>query len=57
MSDGQESDSELIQITVTNVNEAPVFIQNSYSISGNEGLVSRNCKQFLDNKYKEQMMA
>ncbi|CAG2253493.1 FAT1_2_3 [Mytilus edulis] len=38
VSDGQESDSELIQITVTNVNEAPVFIQNSYSISGNEGL-------------------
>ncbi|CAC5399740.1 unnamed protein product [Mytilus coruscus] len=38
VSDGQESDSELIQITVTNVNEAPVFIQNSYSISGNEGI-------------------
>lgn len=39
VSDGQVSDSELLQITITDVNEPPVFIQNSYSISGNEGPV------------------
>ena len=39
VSDGQDSDAELLQITITNVNEAPVFVQNSYSISGNEGPV------------------
>lgn len=39
VSDGQDSDAELLQVTITNVNEAPVFVQNSYSISGNEGPV------------------
>ena len=46
-SDGEASDTASLTIDVTNVNEAPSFPQNAYTVSVDEGPVSltkRFCK-------------
>lgn len=37
VSDGKDLDVKELHIDVTNVNEAPVFLSDTYSISGSEG--------------------
>ena len=40
VSDGTDSDTETLQISIENVNEPPTFNLGTYSLYGNEGVVS-----------------
>ena len=40
ISDGTDSDTEMLRITIENVNEPPSFQLGAYALYGNEGMVS-----------------